>query len=91
MGFTVRIISRPCGLTDKLMAIVPTIEKAWPHVIVETDISGQLLSPFDSFPRTEVLKDGHKQAVLHGFRTQQQHIAFISAIVDVDWVCGLAS
>jgi hypothetical protein len=85
--FRILITSRPCGMTDKLLAIVPTIEKAYPGVTIETNITDEGFQEGDGFPQTKVVVGGRTQAILYGFRSENQHIHFLSSILDSEWSC----
>lgn len=92
MTYTITITSRPCKKTDDLLALLPTIEKAYPAVKVEVELNDHILW----FPKTVVTFTDDKgqekeQAVLYGFRNETQHMMFLSSVLDVDWHCRLAS
>lgn len=91
MSYFIRITSRPCGMTDALLAILPTIERAYPHVKIDIIIKDAMPGPF---PETAVMfreSDGqeHVTAILYGYRTEQQHMFFLSSVLDTQWVCAV--
>lgn len=90
MTYTITITSRPCKKTDDLLALLPTIEKAYPAVRVEVDVKDENCQG-DRFPQTRVIWDGRVQALLYGFRTESQHMMFLSSVLDCEWGCRLAS
>jgi hypothetical protein len=84
------ITSRPCGKTDELLAIVPRVKMLFPGLTIETDVQDDNCKG-EGFPQTRFILNERIVAILYGFRTEEQHLAFISTVVDVDWVCRLAS
>lgn len=90
MRYKIIVISRPCGLTDRLLELLPRIQMLYPHLSIETDVREDACQG-QGFPQTRVLCNDRVQALLYGFRTEEQHLSFISSIVDVQWECRLAS